>query len=440
MKSRASFESGQAIVLLVISLVVLLGFTALALDGGMAYSDRRQAQNIADTAALAGGGAAASGLVETNLLYSDFMEQCNSGGLESLLDQAELAAEARRDTNIQNIAIDNFVAEAICAEDVNSRQRYIEVRTSLTSHTPTSLAHLLFSGPLRSTVEAVTRVYPLTPFYEGHAIVSLNSTCDSNGRGGVDVLGGGGQEYSIYVNGGSIHSNSCIYGNGNTITHVSNGNIDYALYPTENPSGRFWAEGGISGGASLYGIEEIEVACPTTLSPTPHHTQDYPENSPLQPGRYSQISRNGGQMYLAPGLYCVDGDVSILGSSPVLRGAGVTFYLPSGSFSTSATADVILSACGGDVDCEDGAIEGLLIYLTGHGQEVELLGSANSSYTGTVYAPYGTVQVGGTSSLANEFNTQIIAGNVIVHGNANININYNLSQNMVRPAKMDMYR
>ena len=57
--TKYSSERGQVLVLLVLALVGLLGFTALAIDGGMVYSDRRTAQNAADAAALAGAGAAA---------------------------------------------------------------------------------------------------------------------------------------------------------------------------------------------------------------------------------------------------------------------------------------------------------------------------------------------------------------------------------------------
>jgi len=37
-------------------MVVFFGFVALAIDGGMALADRRNAQNVADSASLAGGG------------------------------------------------------------------------------------------------------------------------------------------------------------------------------------------------------------------------------------------------------------------------------------------------------------------------------------------------------------------------------------------------
>jgi hypothetical protein len=47
-------ERGQALVLFVLALGVLLGFTAMAIDVGMVYRDRRHLQNTADAAALAG--------------------------------------------------------------------------------------------------------------------------------------------------------------------------------------------------------------------------------------------------------------------------------------------------------------------------------------------------------------------------------------------------
>src|SRR5215216_267206 len=46
-------EKGQALVLIALAAVGLFAFTALAIDGGMVFSDRRHAQNAADTAALA---------------------------------------------------------------------------------------------------------------------------------------------------------------------------------------------------------------------------------------------------------------------------------------------------------------------------------------------------------------------------------------------------
>lgn len=55
MKHRVSSgEHGATIVLLALSLVALLAVAGLAVDGGALYADRRQVQNAADAAAMAG--------------------------------------------------------------------------------------------------------------------------------------------------------------------------------------------------------------------------------------------------------------------------------------------------------------------------------------------------------------------------------------------------
>ncbi len=46
-------EKGQAIILIVFALIGLIGITGLTVDGGLAYSERRRAQNAADSAAFA---------------------------------------------------------------------------------------------------------------------------------------------------------------------------------------------------------------------------------------------------------------------------------------------------------------------------------------------------------------------------------------------------
>ena len=46
-------EKGQALVLIVLAAIGLFAFAALAIDGSIVFSDKRHAQNAADTAALA---------------------------------------------------------------------------------------------------------------------------------------------------------------------------------------------------------------------------------------------------------------------------------------------------------------------------------------------------------------------------------------------------
>jgi Flp pilus assembly protein TadG len=47
-------EGGQTLLIFVLALTVLLGFTTMAIDLGLFFQDRRHLQNTADAAALAG--------------------------------------------------------------------------------------------------------------------------------------------------------------------------------------------------------------------------------------------------------------------------------------------------------------------------------------------------------------------------------------------------
>src|SRR5579859_7971562 len=53
LKNRKA-QSGQAIVIIALSMALLLAIVALGIDGSKFYSERRVAQNAADEAALAG--------------------------------------------------------------------------------------------------------------------------------------------------------------------------------------------------------------------------------------------------------------------------------------------------------------------------------------------------------------------------------------------------
>ena len=85
-------EKGRAIVYLVLGLVVFFGFVALAIDGGMALADRRKSQNGADSASLAGGGAAAKVLEDAEPVCYRYWS-CNDAG--SAMSYGESIAQNR---------------------------------------------------------------------------------------------------------------------------------------------------------------------------------------------------------------------------------------------------------------------------------------------------------------------------------------------------------
>ena len=65
MKKKQRRENGKAIVRLAFALIGLVGSAALAIAGGLLYSDRRHAQNAADAGSLAVGGQVADLLLDS---------------------------------------------------------------------------------------------------------------------------------------------------------------------------------------------------------------------------------------------------------------------------------------------------------------------------------------------------------------------------------------
>ena len=74
-------EKGQAIFLIVFGLVAMMGFTALSIDGGRLYSERRTSQNAADTAAFA----AALAIIDETGALSDDQAAADAAGLARAL-------------------------------------------------------------------------------------------------------------------------------------------------------------------------------------------------------------------------------------------------------------------------------------------------------------------------------------------------------------------
>ncbi len=78
-------EKGQALILIALAAVGLFGFPALAIDGSRAYSDKRNAQNAADSAALA----AALGYSRGNVDYiQSAADRATSDGYDKWRSQA----------------------------------------------------------------------------------------------------------------------------------------------------------------------------------------------------------------------------------------------------------------------------------------------------------------------------------------------------------------
>jgi Flp pilus assembly protein TadG len=307
MERRQNSERGQAIVLLVVSLVVLLGFTALAIDGGMVYSDRRHAQNAADTASLAGGGAAASVLQDGHITYGTWL--C-SNVLNAVNHNAEQAAIHRAATNSYTIFAydpndvsthDSYV-DIDCVEVTTwYTDKYIDVKTQITADTQTSFAHLIYQGPLTNRVEAITRIRAQSPLGFGNALISLNPNNCQGQQNGMMFYGSS----TTTIRGGGVLSLGCLRGSGNNFYVDVDGGVHYYgdrdgnhldnILP--NPPEQIYS----SLDPTTYTVD------PPNCSALPARSQsDYTSTRVLEPGRYNSIDIQNGTWRFEDGLYCIN--------------------------------------------------------------------------------------------------------------------------------------
>ena len=436
-------ERGQASVLLAVAFIVLLGFTALAIDGGMIYSNRRHAQNGSDASSLAGGSAAALYLENHFVTYTNW--DCSDTRVIAAQNNDTNGAKAvaisragSNDYSIDEDDADKNGVRTICEDNYDNGswvEKYLDVITTITSDTSTAFAHFVYGGPVKNTVEAVTRVRPRTPLAFGNAIVSLAMDCDDGG-----ILFDGNS--TVEVTGGGIFSNSCITKNGGVGVHVY-GDHDITCVLED-----CYTENGSSGGLSPTPEEDTGVPLPPSsyavptpdCSGLPNHGS-YNKDGTLEPGNYFNVKITGGEHEMQAGLYCISDDFEINGD--VLTGSGVTIYIIGGNFHSSGNATVGLTAppsrsCGPACGTWH-AIPGVLIYLAeGNTNEVTLLGTSDSEYLGLVYAPSGTIEAGGTSSELSEIHAQLVANDVKVHGNTAVVINFDEQMDYQIPALLEL--
>src|SRR6185503_8867856 len=87
-------ERGQALIIFALAAIALFGIVGLAIDGSAKFSDRRHAQNAADSAALAGA------LAIVNDKTADVLDaDGNVIGIEWKLDGLDRALENGYDDN-----------------------------------------------------------------------------------------------------------------------------------------------------------------------------------------------------------------------------------------------------------------------------------------------------------------------------------------------------
>jgi len=399
MKQKNS-ERGQALIIIALAAVVLFGFAALTIDGSILFSDKRNAQNAADTAAFAGALAYSRGAdVQTAALSRTTSNGYDNGTLSDV-----------------TVTITNTPA-GDCPANLTGK----EIKVDIVSYVNTTFARVIGFNQLINNVTATTRScgsYYGAPF-DGNAIVSLAPTgtgFDAHGTPDFLITGGG-----IFVNSSSSSAATCGGAAGVNAPSVS-----------------------AVGGTSMSG-------CYTGTAPTTGATQvsysDYASLLPRQPACNGTATLSGGQwrtqsgadgsrvafsgnMSFAPGLYCVTNSPGPFHGE--ISGSEVTFYVMSSSFSMKFNGSGNLTAQAPT----SGEYKGVLLYLAPqvsngvllNTQEIDMRGNGSGNVVGTIIAPSATVTMFGNSGTG-AMNSQVIGYRVDSGGNSDITIAYAADDN-----------
>lgn len=388
------FERGQALVLIILSIVAIFGFAALAVDMGRIYAERRRAQSAADSAALAAAYSAANSTSQDpDVIYNIALEKALASALKNGYDGVT------NNTIIVNSPPDHGTYE-------ECRCEYIQV--VIISKVDPIFVQLLGRGVSQITTEAVARGRHSQGISSGNAVHALINNTESGD--GVEVDG----NITFKVNNGNIYSNK------NGVKKGASGNVTVTGGKIITADG--WSNTtGVTATGGFRSQDPLNVPVPP--DPDCAIPAGVVSGSTYNPGRYNGMTFGPGTFTMKPGMYCVSGDIRINANSNV-KGDGIFIVLLSGEIRINGNAKVNWKRPNNLVDGAGNQWGGMLIYLPPtNTNEVYLTGDNGTKFSGTVFAPKALCEYGG-NNMTTGSSAQLICHQVRLHGNPDITIDY----------------
>lgn len=297
-------QKGQALILIAFGIVALIGFTALAVDGGRVFSDRRHAQNAADTSAMA----AAVKYIRSN----------NNRALAR--EEAENRAASNNystdDSHTVTVAFcDEVPSSDPCSGEAANNPEFIRVR--IISVVPMTFGRVLGRDTVTNVVEAIARAKGTGgpgPFTAG---AGMYSTKKGNYNDCFKVLGSASLSFhntGIFVNCGG--NDALSFGGSANIYMDANAQVVGCSDDMNFPIG---GTGKIDCGATEQNVDKSTFAgVPTTLprptcsTPGSHDTT----NNVMYPGAFTSKTLKKDTL-LMPGTYCFSGTLSLIAGANI---------------------------------------------------------------------------------------------------------------------------
>jgi hypothetical protein len=395
-----------------VTLPVIIGVTAITLDGGMLYSGQRMAYGSADASALAAA-------------YSLYNNYSTNKGLDPSGTARSAALQIAASNGYNNDGITSTVTVNI---PPSSQSKYFAGEAGyseviIQASQPKCFSAIWGSGSMSVVGRALARV--ATPTGSNGILV-----LDKSSSGSMQVGSGSGGGSTLTVNNsGGIQVDSS---SSTALTMSNAGTINTG---TINIVGSYSAIGSsvINGtknlGAAYVADPLSSLATPVStglIAQSPNTSVYYAYT--INPGVYNNgLNLNGGgsSVTMNPGLYFIKGSGLSISNGVPLTGSGVTIYLDTG-----ATLNLING--GGSFNLSpptSGTYAGITIFQSRSNSNTLFLGNGSTvKIDGTIYAPAAMVQfsqgnnttLGSTSNayasvIANQF--QVINGaKVVVNG------------------------
>jgi hypothetical protein len=445
------------LVIITLAIIGLVGITGLAIDGGMAFSDRRHAQNAADTAALAGA-----------LEKIDAQKTMTEIAARTPMRVAALdrAADNGYTNNLVTSTVEVYTCDetglgANCPAPYAGDSDYVQV--IITSHVSTFFARVVGIPQVHNRVQAIALADDddSGPLFDGAGIISLNPDCPSQGS----FIVSGNSDITIL--GGGLFSNS----------------DDECAFKCSTSAGTLDVQGGITtaGGDYTWGgdCETTMIGDTASDGDQYHYSLDIPDlpeppecdstdfsnftlpgvgnfiyegvtypASILYPGYYGTFppkkDQNGNNLQdhvvMMPGVYCVASVVKLVDQNLHLYGDDITLYVRPGNGFNINGGKVQLHALNGNgepylhSDFDYSPFYNYLFVVapdySGAVTACNFEGNAVNVYEGAIFAPHCDITINGTEDTpSGGIDAQIIGYNVTVNGNANLTINYDADKN-----------
>jgi|RhiMethySRZTD1v2_1073278.scaffolds.fasta_scaffold33630_2 hypothetical protein len=443
-----SQERGQALILIAFAAIGLFAFTALAIDGSRVFSDRRHAQNAADTAALA---------AALSKVRADPPETGDTVAVAAGLARA--ASNGFNDTNsiveVHNCAEPNLNPPCQGLPPNADPSEYLQVVIRLS--TKTTFARVIGRAEIPSIVSAIARAEPGGPGpVGGGAALSAMSPHDDkavygHGNFNLDVLHSGVFDNSDHACAFTVSGSAGTYSVDTAFAVVSG---------THCQNGFPVLDGPVQGTAQIAYPPRVDVLAPSIVC-TGNSVYD-PVNHTYSPGNHTSLNIPNGTITFAPGNHCFNGGVSVGGNTNIIA-FNTNFLISSGDFQSNANGTftcnnllvyinggsgfhingnstnkcdgVTFFAATGDVSWNGnptidftaptwGPYKGLLIYLPyGNNSPLTINGNSQQSLSGSIIAVSSPVQINGNSGTF-ALTSEIIGYTVSLAGNGNIVIDY----------------